>query len=330
MVDSKLVSIIIPTYNRAHFIGETLESVIEQTYQNWECIVVNDGSNDYTDELMEFYRVKDSRIQYHHRPDNKPKGANACRNYGFELSKGEYINWFDSDDLMIPQFIEKKISPLHISSFQFSICGCRVINDKKRNPYNSIRNKNFSLFKEIILFRNIIVTNSILFRRSYFEEKKLFDETIARGQETEFFCRLFYKEKKENYIIIDEPLFDYRIHPNSITGKNSINYVPHYRASQFKIAKQNFKRSIEIKDNYLIALNTSLIFKYYKDSLLNKDKSLSLEGYQWIKSQLFLCNKLYFFEFVTLGRILMLLNLSSYTFEKKWRDVLKKSYRELI
>ena len=98
-MNNPLVSIIIPTYNRAHFIGETLESVIAQTYENWECIVVDDGSTDYTDELMEYYCKKDTRIQYHHRPDIKPRGANACRNYGFGVSKGEYINWFDSDDL---------------------------------------------------------------------------------------------------------------------------------------------------------------------------------------------------------------------------------------
>ena len=83
-MNNPLVSIIIPTYNRAHFIGETLESVLAQTYHNWECIVIDDGSTDYTDELMEFYCEKDSRIQYYHRPSHKPKGANACRNYGFE------------------------------------------------------------------------------------------------------------------------------------------------------------------------------------------------------------------------------------------------------
>ena len=76
-----LVSIIIPTYNRAHLIAETLDSIIAQTYTNWECIVVDDGSTDPTDELMETYCKKDSRFQYYHRPKNRPKGANACRNY---------------------------------------------------------------------------------------------------------------------------------------------------------------------------------------------------------------------------------------------------------
>ena len=75
-----LVSIIIPTFNRAHLLGETLNSVINQTYSNWECIVVDDGSSDYTEQLMEFYIQKDPRIIFVRRPDNRPKGANACRN----------------------------------------------------------------------------------------------------------------------------------------------------------------------------------------------------------------------------------------------------------
>ncbi len=330
MVDLKLVSIIIPTYNRAHFIGETLESVLAQTYQNWECIVVDDGSSDYTDELMEFFCEKDSRIQYHHRPADKPKGGNTCRNYGFELSKGEYINWFDSDDLMFSDFLEKKILPLKDNSFKFSICGCQVINEKESKVYKSIFNNDLNLFREILNFNKIIITNSILFKREYLGKTALFDVTLYRGQETEFFSRLFYKESKENYIIINEPLFTYKIHPNSITGENQVKYVPKYRESQFKIALSNFQRSIEIKDYHLVIFNISLLFKYYRDSILCNDKILSIKGYRWIKSQLFLCNKIYFFEFIVIGGLLRVLNLSSYSLEKRWRNILKEYYRKII
>ena len=88
-----LVSIIIPTYNRAHLIGETLGSVLAQTYQNWECIVVDDGSTDNTEAVLATFTAKDSRFQYDQRPKDRLAGGNAARNYGFELSKGEYINW---------------------------------------------------------------------------------------------------------------------------------------------------------------------------------------------------------------------------------------------
>ena len=76
-----LVSIIIPTYNREHLIGETLDCVISQTYTNWECIVVDDGSHDNTPEVIKSYFNNDERIKFYNRPDYKNKGASSCRNY---------------------------------------------------------------------------------------------------------------------------------------------------------------------------------------------------------------------------------------------------------
>ena len=94
------VSVIIPCYNQANFLDETLQSVLNQTYTNWECIVVDDGSTDNTVLIIEDYCLKDHRFQIVTRPKSKIKGANSCRNYGFEKSQGAYIQWFDSDDLM--------------------------------------------------------------------------------------------------------------------------------------------------------------------------------------------------------------------------------------
>ena len=86
-----LISIIVPTFNRAHIIGDTLNSIMAQTYQNWECIVLDDGSRDNTKSSILDYLDKDSRFQYFSRPKNKPKGANAYRNYGYEKCKGDYM-----------------------------------------------------------------------------------------------------------------------------------------------------------------------------------------------------------------------------------------------
>ena len=107
-----LISIIIPTYNRGHLINKTLDSIIAQTYTNWECIVVDDGSYDNTDQVLLKYCKKDNRFQYHLRPKERLRGGNAARNYGFELSRGEYINWFDSDDLMDSFHLEKHLKNL--------------------------------------------------------------------------------------------------------------------------------------------------------------------------------------------------------------------------
>ena len=116
-----LISIIIPTYNRAHLISETLDSVLAQTYPNWECIIVDDGSTDTTDEVVGEYVKKDSRFQYHHRPKDRKKGPCACRNYGFEFSKGEFIKWFDSDDIMYSELLEKQVGTFE-EAIDCSVC----------------------------------------------------------------------------------------------------------------------------------------------------------------------------------------------------------------
>src|SRR5690554_568349 len=116
------VSIIIPFYNRAHLIGETLDSIIAQTYTHWECIVVDDGSTDNTEEVVSAYVDKDSRFQFYHRPDTHKPGGNGARNYGFSLSKGEYINWFDSDDLMDSNKIQIKLKSIINTEYNFCVC----------------------------------------------------------------------------------------------------------------------------------------------------------------------------------------------------------------
>ncbi|MFD1079570.1 glycosyltransferase family 2 protein, partial [Longispora fulva] len=102
------------------FLGETLNSVITQSFSDWECIVVDDGSNDHTAELMEFYTNIDDRILYYQRPEDRPKGANACRNFGLENSKGKYIQWLDSDDIISPDKLEKQYQQLETNNATIS------------------------------------------------------------------------------------------------------------------------------------------------------------------------------------------------------------------
>ena len=163
-MQTPLVSIIIPTYNRAHLIGETLDSVLAQTYTNWECIVVGDGSTDNTATLLATYCKKDSRIQYHHRPPNKPKGANACRNYGFELSKGDYINWFDDDDVMLPKKLEIQIKELHCSNFDYTICQTMMydVATNKEIGLRAPKLRSDNIFEDYIMFKIFWLTGAPL------------------------------------------------------------------------------------------------------------------------------------------------------------------------
>lgn len=96
---NETISIIIPTFNRSNVLGETLESVHNQTYQDWECIVVDDGSTDDTDKIALHYTSADERFQFIRR-NREPKGASTCRNIGLKRTRGEYIIFLDSGDLL--------------------------------------------------------------------------------------------------------------------------------------------------------------------------------------------------------------------------------------
>src|SRR5690606_15701007 len=193
-----LVSIIIPTYNRAHLSGETLDSVLAQTYTNWECMIVDDGCTDNTAELLKTYCEKDVRFQYHHRPQNRPKGANACRNYGFELSRGEYIQWLDSDDYISPNKISDQINMLktivngHVATCKWGVFvndveGCTFINDLE--SYKSFENS-VDFIEAISISRGYFPIHAYLIKRPILSISGLWNEYLSINQDSEFIIRV--------------------------------------------------------------------------------------------------------------------------------------------
>ncbi|SDW72098.1 glycosyltransferase family 2 protein [Flavobacterium degerlachei] len=218
-----LVSIIIPTYNRAHLIGETLDSIIGQTYSNWECIVVDDGSSDNTNEILNFYCNKDKRISYIQRPDNRVKGANTCRNYGFELSKGKYVNWFDSDDIMLPEHILVLVTTLEKRNVDF-VVGDSV--DFKEGIEEKIQSYTFDRSKnEMTPF--LFATHQIGWITDDFLGKRemllrvLFNETLSANQEYNYFIRLLHYKFKG--VFVNQILSWRRLHSQSITTRKIEN-----------------------------------------------------------------------------------------------------------
>ncbi len=111
-MNKTLISIIIPLYNREKLIVKTLKSILAQTYTNWECIVVDDGSTDNSWGVLQDYAKRDRRIKPIQRKQ-EPKGAPTCRNIGMEQAKGEYLIFLDSDDLLAPWCIESRINILN-------------------------------------------------------------------------------------------------------------------------------------------------------------------------------------------------------------------------
>lgn len=283
-----LVSIIIPTYNRAHLIGETLDSVLAQTYQNWECIVVDDGSTDYTETLMAEYMAKDARIQYHHRPNDRLPGGNAARNYGVELSKGRYINFLDSDDLFHPMTLKVKCG--EAESVDADVVISKHCRDKNILSSEITFKECFisSTFdRDFILSRNSILIGEPLINKRALSDIK-FDEELVRSQDYDFLLRLFRKKLK--YCRIDAVLYCYTVNINSITSRAGKGKRKESRA-QLEVIRQNllyYQGVEEIEAEYLRRIR-----KMYK-SLVEKNRAdRILENYNLYKKAF----KLSFFMF---------------------------------
>lgn len=115
---SGLVSIITPTYNCGKYISETIESVLTQSYVDWEMIIVDDCSTDNTEEIVKRYSEKDSRIQYHCLAKNS--GAVVARNFALTLAKGTWIAFLDSDDLWLPTKLERQVRFMVENGYSFT------------------------------------------------------------------------------------------------------------------------------------------------------------------------------------------------------------------
>lgn len=213
-----LVSVIIPTFNRANLISQTLDSIKAQTYEHWECIIVDDGSSDNTEEIVNQYSLIDSRFKYFKRPSSLPKGGNSCRNYGFELSTGDLIQWFDSDDLLVPKALERKVK-CFVENDTILVCVCKsaVFYGESSNikGYTLINSKD--LYKDY-LKNNISIGIPIpMWKRSFLENKPLFNEKTHRGQDFELHCYLL-KQIGNRFAVIDDHLVFVRQHEESITS----------------------------------------------------------------------------------------------------------------
>lgn len=212
-----LVSIIIPTYNRAHLIGETLDSVLAQTYTHWECLITDDGSTDNSIEIIQEYVNKDTRFKLFTRPTNRLKGANACRNIGLENATGEYIVFFDSDDLMTPDHLEVKIKGIIEHNCDYVITRTKFFNKEDD------RFERYYTFDKYPITPHNYVTQKInwltcdICIKSELAKKVRFNEFLQSGQEYNYYCKLVYHSV--NAVFIDKVVSLRRHHEQSIRSK---------------------------------------------------------------------------------------------------------------
>jgi glycosyltransferase involved in cell wall biosynthesis len=183
-----LVSIIIPTFNRANIILQTLHYVQEQSYSNWECIIVDDGSTDNTQQLIEGLSKTDSRFYYY--TNHRKKGAPGARNTGLEVSKGSFVTFFDSDDILLSNFLENKIELiLADKKLDIVISNSKRLKDGKESCYVNLQNSYHPLIRFYSLkpINDIPWINSTLIKREFLIINNIsWDETVKLHQDIQF------------------------------------------------------------------------------------------------------------------------------------------------
>ena len=222
MSEKSKVSVIIPCYNYAHFLEDAIGSVLDQTYSNWECLIIDDGSTDSTKMVASKLKKKDSRIKYFHHQN---KGLSATRNRGFTLSKGDYIQFLDADDMIHPNKLLEQVEILDNNE----TIGVSYTN------YQTFRNKLSNLtgrYSHLTLGDNpledflfkwerglSIPINSALFRRTVFKDiDKPFIEELKAKEDWVMWVRLAAHGVSFNFL--DKDYCYYRQHNISLT-KNS-------------------------------------------------------------------------------------------------------------
>jgi glycosyltransferase involved in cell wall biosynthesis len=224
------ITIIIPVYNCELFLHHTLNSIVNQTFVDWECILVDDHSTDNVFSVLKEYEKKDKRFKVFLRPLTIRKGANACRNYGFLQAKGSYIKWFDCDDLMLTNHLETAFHTLVDNSLDFVITDTLNFNHDTSEflgkTYNFDRDKAIITAENLALMRIGWITDDFLGTRAIVENIKFNENIISLGDEYNFFIRLLHQSFKG--VFINEILTHRRVHKDSITnidGEKSNKYL---------------------------------------------------------------------------------------------------------
>ena len=218
---NELVSIIMPSYNTAKFISKTIESVLEQTYKNWELLIVDDCSTDNTDEIVSKY--DDDRIIY--LKNKKNSGAALTRNKAMRKAQGEWIAFLDSDDLWMPEKLERQIDFMKKNGYTFSYTEYEKI-DEEDNPLNIYVTGPISVNKRKMYNYDYIGQLTMMYSAKFFGTIQIKD--IKKNNDYAIRLQL-YKKKGACCYLLKENLAKYRIRKKSIShDKLSKKLKSHY------------------------------------------------------------------------------------------------------
>jgi glycosyltransferase involved in cell wall biosynthesis len=217
---SPKVSVIIPTYNRAHLIGESIQSVLDQTFQDFELIIVDDGSSDDTETVVKGF--EDPRIRYIYQEN---RGISGARNTGIRNAEGQYVAFLDSDDLWLPELLESEV-PILDTNLDVGVVYAKAQamdtdgnlasftrGNSQRYPDQTLKS---ALYGDFVAFITAVV------RRECFDRIGLFDEVLKGRVDWDIWVRI---AKHYRFAYIDKVLAHFRAHARQFTGAASEHFL---------------------------------------------------------------------------------------------------------
>ena len=246
-----LISVIVPCYNQAQFLDECLQSVLDQTYQNWECIIVNDGSPDHTEEVANKWLEKDPRFRY---IDKENGGLSSARNAGIEIAKGEWILPLDADDRIGNLYLE--LASLEFNKDYSIIYSEAEFFEGKKGRWNLCEFSVNEMAKQNCIFC------SAFFRKSSWEKVRGYDINLIYGLEDWEFWISIIRKVSTNVYKIPEICFYYRVknvsmikNLNTDKRKFALDYISIKHVDFFVSEMGNFIELLDYKSQYEIILH---------------------------------------------------------------------------
>ncbi len=214
------VSVIIPTYNRAHFLNEAVRSVLDQTFTDFEIIVVDDGSTDHTGDLVRTFL--DTRIRYIHQAH---RGINASMNTGLRAARGAYIGRLDSDDVWLPEMLVSEVEALNRHADVGAVYGRAQAMDETGRPLPNTRGlpQRYpdSSFVSM-LYEDFTSSVTLLVRRECFDHIGLYDESLTTAGDWNICLRI---ARHYSFFFVDQVVARFRLHQGNISGPSSVYFA---------------------------------------------------------------------------------------------------------
>jgi len=312
MKEKPLVSVIIPSYNRARVLPRAINSVLNQTYSNFELIIIDDRSTDNTKEILKKYSEKDKRIRY--MKNKHKKGPGGARNQGLEVSKGKYIAFLDSDDEWSKDHIKSSVDIIEKTNIFACASLCRKETDgkfeiqpKKEGIKAAIKiSKDLLLMKKESFEERVIDNkfycchlNTFVFKKEILRKIGTFNENLPAAQDVEWLFRLtcdfdYYILQKIDYIYYEgiDNIYNFKdkknIRKTTLSKKNQIKtfkVIKKYikNSGKFRNTKRSIKTIhqhiydnnlgvIKIQDNLFKKIYYSIFALYYAGSNIQRKK----------------------------------------------------------